>query len=64
MLSNGEVVSGKNSPFMHATSSMILNAVKIMSGIPDSVHLLSPEVVESVTAFKKNILKEDQLDLT
>jgi uncharacterized protein (UPF0371 family) len=57
MLPSGELISGKNSPFMHATSSMILNAVKVMSGIPDKVYLLSHEVVESVTAFKKNILK-------
>jgi uncharacterized protein (UPF0371 family) len=63
MLSSGEVVSGKNSPFMHATSSMILNAVKVMSGIQDNVHLLSPEVVESVTAFKKNILKRRSVGL-
>jgi uncharacterized protein (UPF0371 family) len=63
MLPNGDLVSGKNSCFMHATSSMILNAVKVMSGVPDSVHLLSPEVVESVTTFKKNILKRKSVGL-
>ncbi|MDA3815521.1 MAG: DUF1846 family protein [Patescibacteria group bacterium] len=63
MLPSGELISGKNSPFMHATSSMILNAVKVMSGIPDKVYLLSPEVVESVTAFNKNILKRKSVGL-
>ena len=36
------IVTGKNSPLMHAASSLVLNAVKHLAGIPDEIHLLSP----------------------
>ncbi len=56
-LPDGRIVSGKNSPLMHAASSMALNAVKVLSDIADHVHLISPEVIEAITAFKKNIMR-------
>ncbi len=51
-LHDGKIVTGKNSTLMHAASSMILNAVKILAGIPDSQHLLLPDIMESVANFK------------
>ena len=41
-LPDGTIVTGKNSPLMHAASSLVLNAVKHLAGIPDTIHLLSP----------------------
>ncbi len=55
-LKDGSIVTGKNSPLMHATSSLILNAIKKLGGIPDKIHLLSPNIIESVKNLKKNIL--------
>ena len=64
-LADGTIIAGKNSPLMHAASSLVLNAIKHLSGIPDKLHLLSPNIIESVTEFKKNIInaKTASLDL-
>jgi uncharacterized protein (UPF0371 family) len=51
-LPDGSIVTGKNSELMHATASLILNAAKHAAGIPDDVHLLSPDVIESVAGLK------------
>ncbi len=55
-LPDGSVVSGKNSPLLHAASSLILNAVKKLGGIPDQIHLLSPAIIDSIRNLKQNIL--------
>jgi uncharacterized protein (UPF0371 family) len=55
-LKDGTVVTGKNSALMHAASSLVLNAVKHLAGIPDNIHLLSPVVTSSLSHFKKDIL--------
>ena len=34
-LENGTIITGKNSPLMHASSSLILNAAKHLAGLPD-----------------------------
>ena len=54
---NGEIVTGKNSPLMHAASSTILNAVKILAEIPDNIHLIPENVIDSITFLKKEVLK-------
>jgi uncharacterized protein (UPF0371 family) len=55
-LRGGHIVTGKNSPLMHAASSLVLNAVKSLAEIPDKIHLLSPAIIESVGNLKQNIL--------
>jgi len=62
-LQDGTIVTGKNSPLMHAPSSLILNATKHLAGIPDAMHLLPPNVLESVTHLKKDILNGRALSL-
>ena len=64
-LKNGAIITGKNSALMHAPSSLILNAIKKLSGIPDKIHLLSPSTIESIGNLKKNIsgAKDVNLDL-
>ena len=34
-LKDGTLVTGKNSPLMHAASSLVINAVKHLAGVPD-----------------------------
>ncbi|MBM4084708.1 MAG: DUF1846 family protein, partial [Planctomycetes bacterium] len=54
-LHDGAIVTGKNSPLMHASSSLILNAIKKLADIPDRIHLLSPSIIESIGSLKKAI---------
>ncbi len=62
-LPDGTIVTGKNSPLMHAASSLILNAAKTLAGIPDPIHLLPPQITESLAHFKKEVLAGRQLSL-
>ncbi len=62
-LSDGRFVTGKNSPLMHAASALVLNAVKTLAEIPDNIHLLSPNIIESLSHFKKNVLEGRMLSL-
>ena len=57
-LKDGTIVTGKNSCLMDAASSLILNAIKTVAGIPDNIHLLSPNVIESIQRLKGDILGE------
>jgi len=54
-LSDGSIITGKNSPLMHAASSLVLNAIKNLAEIPDKIHLLSPNIINSISNLKKNI---------
>ena len=51
-LPDGTIIQGKNSPLMHSASSMIINAIKHLAGIPKNLHLLIPDILESVANFK------------
>ncbi|WP_372949537.1 DUF1846 domain-containing protein [Mariniphaga sp.] len=64
-LPDGTIIKGKNSPLMHASSSLILNATKHLAGLPDSMYLIPQSIIDSVTHLKKNILngKMTSLDL-
>jgi len=55
-LRDGSIATGKNSPLMHAASSLILNAIKKLAEVPDRIHLLSPAIIDSVRNLKQNIL--------
>ena len=55
-LRDGTIITGKNSPLMHASSSLILNATKHLAGIPDNIHLLPESIIDSITHLKKDIL--------
>jgi len=62
-LADGSIITGKNSPLMHAASSLVLNAIKRLAEIPDRIHLLSPAIIESIAGLKKNILNSRSLSL-
>jgi uncharacterized protein (UPF0371 family) len=62
-LKNGTIVTGKNSPLMHAASSLILNAIKVLAHIPDNIHLLSPNILESISTLKSEIFNQKRLSL-
>jgi len=62
-LHDGTVITGKNSPLMHASSSLILNATKHLAGIPDKMYLLPENIIDSVTYLKKDILHGKMVSL-
>ncbi len=64
-LNDGKIITGKNSKLMHAASSLILNAVKVLANIPDEIFLLSPHVINQIAKLKEVILntESESLDL-
>jgi len=62
-LPSGSIVTGKNSPLMHAASSLVLNAIKTLAEVPDKIHLLSPMVLESIGWLKSDILNAKSVSL-
>ena len=56
-LDDGRVVTGRNSDEMHAASAMVINAVKVLSGIPLQLPLIAPNVIQSIARMKQDILK-------
>ncbi|NQT22982.1 MAG: DUF1846 domain-containing protein [Candidatus Omnitrophica bacterium] len=62
-LKDGSIVTGKNSPLMHAASSLVLNAIKTLAGMPDKLHLLPPNIIESIANLKENVLSEKTISL-
>ncbi|MDD5073258.1 MAG: DUF1846 domain-containing protein [Candidatus Omnitrophica bacterium] len=62
-LDDGTVITGKNSQLMHATSSLVLNAIKRLADIPDKIHLLSPSIIDSIKNLKKEILSSKTVSL-
>ena len=55
-LANGEIVTGRASNLMSASSAAILNAIKAMAGIDREALLIQPEVLEPILKLKINIL--------
>lgn len=55
-LSDGKILTGKSSELMSAPAAAILNAVKYLANVPDSIHLLSPLTLEPILNLKRNIL--------
>ena len=62
-LPDERIITGKNSKLLHASSSLVLNAIKIIANIPDEIHLLPPGVIEQISKLKKGIYKEESESL-
>ncbi len=50
------IVTGKNSPLLHAASAAILNAIKYLAKIPDDIHLLPEVTVNNLGELKAKVL--------
>ncbi len=55
-LPDGKIVTGKSSVLLESVAAMLLNALKEISGITDSIHIISPEVIEPVQKLKAKYL--------
>lgn len=62
-LKDGTIITGSNSPHLHAASSVVLHAIKQLSGIPDMIKLLPPNITDTVRNLKTKILNEKNLSL-
>lgn len=62
-LDDGQIITGKNSKLMHAASSLVINAVKVLAHIPDEILLLSPHIINQIAELKEDILKADSESL-
>ncbi|MBQ9841864.1 MAG: DUF1846 domain-containing protein [Clostridia bacterium] len=55
-LPDGRLITGKSSKLLSACSGAVLNAIKMMAGIPKEALLMSPAVLEPVIDLKVNLL--------
>ena len=55
-LPDGRIVTGKTSKLLGATSAALLDALKALGGIDDSIRLLAPAILEPVQDLKVNHL--------
>lgn len=56
-LSDGRLITGRGSELMTATAAGLLNALKVLGGINDRLHLLSPVILEPMQKLKQEVLK-------
>ncbi|WP_291314391.1 DUF1846 domain-containing protein [Corynebacterium sp. UBA2622] len=55
-LPDGRIVTGKTSDLLGPSAAVLLNALKLLAGIPDDVHLLSPASIEPIQSLKTKYL--------
>nr|MDO8109515.1 DUF1846 domain-containing protein [Candidatus Sigynarchaeota archaeon] len=60
---DGTIITGKNSPLMHASSAVVLNAIKRLAGLPDKIDLISKNVIESIGKLKKDVFDMKNISL-
>ena len=62
-LRDGTIVTGNNSPLMHAASSVVIHAIKHLADIPNKIKLLPPYITDSVRRLKTEIMNEKNISL-
>ena len=51
-LPDGKIVTGKTSELLGASSAMLLNSLKVLAGLADSIKLITPEIIEPIMHLK------------
>ena len=54
---DGTIITGKTSKLLGASSALLLNALKYLAGIDDSVMLIEPYIIEPIQDLKINHLR-------
>src|SRR5664280_694672 len=62
-LKDGTIITGSNSPLMHAASSVVIHAIKHLADIPEKIKLLPSNITDSVSRLKTEILHEKNVSL-
>lgn len=60
---DGSFVTGRSSRRMVAAAAAVLNAAKLLSGISDDIHFITPSVLKSIQNLKTNVLRQDRTSL-
>ena len=55
-LPDGTIVTGRTSELLGPSSALLLNALKVLGGIEDSVHMISPTIIEPIQKLKTGSL--------
>ena len=55
-LSDGTVITGKTGPLLGAAASALMNALKVLAGIPQETDLVSAASIEPIQTLKTNYL--------
>lgn len=55
-LPNGEIVTGRGRGTINASSAALMNALKKLAGMDDSIELISPEAIAAIEKLKKDNL--------
>lgn len=58
-LPNGKIITGKRSVLLGAPAAMLLNTLKTLGKIDDSIHLISPHVISPMAELKTGHLKKE-----
>ena len=51
-LPDGRIITGKTSKLLGASSALLLNALKELAGMPDELHLISPQAIDPIQHLK------------
>ena len=62
-LPNGKIITGKQTELLNPASSLLINAMKELTHIPDEIDLLSPSVLEPIQKFKSKDIEHATLNL-
>lgn len=62
-LRDGTIITGNNSPLMHAASSLVLHAIKYLAEIPAKIKLLPPYITDSIGNLKTEMLHEKTISM-
>lgn len=63
-LADGKIVTGRTGDLMDASAAAIVNSLKYLAGIADSIDLLSPNILETIQSLKKDSLQSRITTLT
>ncbi len=55
-LPNGSILTGRTTELLGACAALLLNAMKVLAGIPDPVQLISPEAILPIQDLKTKYL--------
>lgn len=62
-LPNGKIITGKQTNLLSPSASVILNAMKEMTNIPDNIDLLSPSILKPIKKLKSSPINNDNYTL-
>ena len=62
-MADGTILTGRTSELLGASSALLLNALKSLAGVEDSIKLISPQIIEPIMEMKIDHLGSDNTSL-